>query len=611
MPTATNPFPYFPEAGTGGYIYIGAANQDAEANPITVYRDEARTIPWAQPIRTVNGYPSYQGAKAGIYVGAASWSITVKNSNSQTVTTSLDNDFFGMVRVSLSATTNYYVRMDGSDSNNGLANTAQGAFRTITKALNTVYEAIDLNGQVVIINVADGTYTDPISLYGLPVGASDDQPLRIIGNEVSPQNVVISTTGSSAMTMQYGAYALMAGMTFQTSGTGVGWNVQSNSFLEHRNCRFGNCANEMILTQHHASVRALGTTTVAGNAQYFCHATKRSIIDFAARTIAFSGTPTFSTYLWGINDASVNLDSGTITGSAVGPILVHKNGSLNTSSLTGSYLGGTAPVVNDGGYIFAQSLFENRTIYVRPGGNDNNDGLENTDARAFRTIGAAVAFLAKLPFNAMFFVTNQDSAFVIQVADGTYAETVNLRDVQTLGATIRGNEANPANVVVNGVTDGFVAIGLSSNWFLRGLTISATAGSCIRAERGSRVLYQNCRFATATVAHISAQTGSSVVAEGNYAITGAAAWHKIARTGSLIMTSDRTVTITGTPAFSQTYAFADDTSIIRATGMTFTGTATGKRYDVATNGVVNTNGGGASYFPGSIAGTTATGGQYV
>lgn len=52
-------------------------------------------------------------------------------------------------------------------------------------------------------------------------------------------------------------------------------------------------------------------------------------------------------------------------------------------------------------------------------------------------------------------------------------------------------------------------------------------------------------------------------------------------------------------------------SSTRATGMTFSGAATGKRYDVATNGVINTNGGGASYFPGNVSGTSATGGQYV
>jgi hypothetical protein len=40
------------------------------------------------------------------------------------------------------------------------------------------------------------------------------------------------------------------------------------------------------------------------------------------------------------------------------------------------------------------------------------------------------------------------------------------------------------------------------------------------------------------------------------------------------------------------------------------GGATGKRYVAELNGVINTFGGGANYFPGNVAGTTATGGQY-
>lgn len=81
MPTANNPFPYFPEAGTGGFIYIGTANLDAQTNPITVYRDAGLTIASAQPIRTVDGYPAFQGAQSGIYTSAGAFSITVKDAN--------------------------------------------------------------------------------------------------------------------------------------------------------------------------------------------------------------------------------------------------------------------------------------------------------------------------------------------------------------------------------------------------------------------------------------------------------------------------------------------------------------------------------------------------
>jgi hypothetical protein len=44
--------------------------------------------------------------------------------------------------------------------------------------------------------------------------------------------------------------------------------------------------------------------------------------------------------------------------------------------------------------------------------------------------------------------------------------------------------------------------------------------------------------------------------------------------------------------------------------VTYSGAATGSRYGAALNGVIQTNGGGATYFPGNSAGSTSVGGQY-
>lgn len=63
-----------------GYIYFGTAGQNAETNPITVYWDVAGTIPAAQPIRTVNGYPSRNGTPANVFV-AGDHSVTVRSQN--------------------------------------------------------------------------------------------------------------------------------------------------------------------------------------------------------------------------------------------------------------------------------------------------------------------------------------------------------------------------------------------------------------------------------------------------------------------------------------------------------------------------------------------------
>ena len=83
MTQVTEPFPiFYDDDGTpldDGMIYVGQANQDPRVNPVTVYTDEARTIPIAQPIRTLGGRPAYQGAPINLYVAETAYSIAVQN----------------------------------------------------------------------------------------------------------------------------------------------------------------------------------------------------------------------------------------------------------------------------------------------------------------------------------------------------------------------------------------------------------------------------------------------------------------------------------------------------------------------------------------------------
>ena len=74
-----------------GYIWIGAANLNPQVNPITVFWDSALTIPAALPIRTLNGYPVYQGSPSRFYV-ASDYSIQVLDSKGSLVYTSLNGN---------------------------------------------------------------------------------------------------------------------------------------------------------------------------------------------------------------------------------------------------------------------------------------------------------------------------------------------------------------------------------------------------------------------------------------------------------------------------------------------------------------------------------------
>ena len=72
-----------------------------------------------------------------------------------------------------------------------------------------------------------------------------------------------------------------------------------------------------------------------------------------------------------------------------------------------------------------------------------------------------------------------------------------------------------------------------------------------------------------------------------------------------------TVTLTGTPAFSWATAVANGGGIVQVAGVTFSGAATGVRYNALLAGGISTNGGGANYIPGNSAGAATSPGWYV
>jgi hypothetical protein len=75
-----------------GYIYIGVSGANPETSPQVVYWDKEGTIPAAQPLRTLNGYPSREGAVAKFYTATKNYSITIKDKRGILVMSTLDSD---------------------------------------------------------------------------------------------------------------------------------------------------------------------------------------------------------------------------------------------------------------------------------------------------------------------------------------------------------------------------------------------------------------------------------------------------------------------------------------------------------------------------------------
>lgn len=520
-------------------------------------------------------------------------------------------------RERLTANRTYYVRTDGNDSNTGLTNTPAGAFLTIQKAWDTVCDSIDLNGYAVTIQVGDGTYTAGVVSSKGVVGGNGVGGVTIQGNLSNAAAVVISTTSANCFAFDagFGSFAkvTLQYMELRTSvsgkciaGSGGGCSISFS------NIRFGACANIHVYSEHHAFV-ASGNYAVVGNAPYHIWAQTLGILAPHGGTITFSNSPVFTTFALAGGGGQIYfsgctfVNGNTVTGQR---FYVAANSVIATGNAGEAFLPGTTAGVRLSGGIYddvgnREALNANRTYYVRTDGSDSNTGLANTSGGAFLTIQKAV--------DAALSIDTCGYAVTIQVADGTYTGAVSMASpmVGSGSLTIVGNIGTPTNVIVSVTSADCFSIDNGAAVTLRAMKLqTTTSGVGIRARRNARVNFLGIDFGACVSGHIISSLGAQVVATSNYTISGGGVFHAYADGSAYVQIASVTVTISGTPAFT-IFAYVLTLGAINIAGVTFSGSATGTRYSVTLNGVINTGGGGASYLPGNSSGSAATGGQYA
>lgn len=251
-------------------------------------------------------------------------------------------------------------------------------------------------------------------------------------------------------------------------------------------------------------------------------------------------------------------------------------------------------------------------------GNDSNSGL-SSGAGAFKTIQHAVDTVA----------TKYDLAgqgATINLSNATYTENVSLgayygrnRQGHSTGnpVTILGSSTviavSSGNCITAVQTGGF-------EWILSGLIMStATGGQIIEADAFSWVVIgpnMNFNGAGGGNPHMAAINGGIIeFSTTGYTISGGGGVHLYVYTGGKILCNGSCIaTLTGVPGFGTAFAYAyDGGQILLPVGTYSTQgfSGLGPRYSSNTNGVIDTAGGGANFFPGNTAGSTSNGGIYV
>lgn len=272
------------------------------------------------------------------------------------------------------------------------------------------------------------------------------------------------------------------------------------------------------------------------------------------------------------------------------------------------YDGTQYQIVNTSSGMFYRKPTGNYSIFVNGAiGNDANDGVSNTVGHALQHIQAGV--------NLAFAYAPSQFTITVVVEPGTYSENV-----------ISPSYAGP-NIIV----DGLVA---------SSVIIAGGNGHCIGVTGPNTMLVKNVtvqnsgiypflgffasQAATMTTLNTVSNTCSIVfyantggtINPGTHSFSGSgyALWYAGAGGNVVIGTSTFTFTtsiaMSGSGAASA-FAGAGEIQVNNVNPPTFVNPSfvSGSKYDAGANGTINANGLGNNFFPGTIAGSTSSGGQ--
>jgi hypothetical protein len=195
----------------------------------------------------------------------------------------------------------------------------------------------------------------------------------------------------------------------------------------------------------------------------------------------------------------------------------------------------------------------------------------------------------------------------LSLANGTYSGTTFAE--QPFIVKILGNQSSPASTYVSGNIDIYQNASVETSY------VKMNAMTCYYGGLG--VIQTGSILAATIYSQIYASDGGIIRINGSYTCQGNCSQHVIAESfGAILCDSGLTLTLVGTPNYSDKFALALRGGLIRfhrygGTRLAFSGTATGPRYLSTDNSVIDTLGGGGSYLPGNTAGSTNAGGIYI
>lgn len=424
-----------------------------------------------------------------------------------------------------------------------------------------------------------------------------------------------NTGGTASINLSTASGAIISGAAIDlrpggstTAGVGIGTNVMAPdddnvTALGDPSFRWSNLYTfNATVANSLATVNATvtGTLTVGSSSstsvrerlttsrQYFVRSDPVTV----TITIASPGVVTWSTHGLSANAAVVfNTTSALPTGLTAGTVYYVKT-VLSANTFTVSATPGGAVINTSGSQSGTQTAQT---------GSDSNTGL--TSGSPFLTIQQCINTIAySLDLNSKFAKCS--------LADGIYRENVLAQPTtgQQPGFTsvspqIESKSGTRANVVINGGSGTALYTSQTTVWVFKNLTITSSS-ICALADAGWMVMDGVDLVQCTGNGLMVIETGLMEII-GNYTVDTCGSSHIVAKNFALWeYFPGITVTVTGTPACSTSWALVESNSVILTNSVTYSGSATGTRWIARYGGIISSEGVNPdTIFPGNANGT--------
>lgn len=227
-------------------------------------------------------------------------------------------------RCRLGATTTFFCGGTGSSASNAGLTTGTGALATIQSAINLVGSRLDMNGQACVIQIADGNYTENLTL--IPYLGRGNQghttgPVMIQGNSGAITNVSLQPASGDAVTaVETGGFEWGFQNLKIAPPAGNGINVDAGSWVSlNAGITFGATTQSHAVVQNGGLFEPNAAYTIAGGAAAHLLIHDEGKVLYAGQTVTLTGTPAFSSaFVTAVRRGSLQALGVTFSGAATG-----------------------------------------------------------------------------------------------------------------------------------------------------------------------------------------------------------------------------------------------------------------------------------------------------